>query len=155
MSTGKEKHLQNIVHPGPALLQGYTGLLTQNNDKKEASDGPSLQDRRVQCIIEKPFKAHTSPQFFLPQKRSKATEEHKGKKLDRDGSETQSHSGCSESQAWLRRLQTRGPREKPPSPVAGQSPAFPPAQRGASRLEERRPSHPSLHKGTATASSKL
>ena len=124
MPTGKEKHLQNIIHPGPASLQGYTGLLTRNKDRKGDSDGSSLQDRRVRRVMEKLFNARTSPHFFFPQKGSKATEQNKNKKLGRDGSEASPHSGCSETHAWLRCLQNWGPREKAPSPAAGQSPAF-------------------------------
>lgn len=55
MPTGKEKHLQDLLHPDPALLQSYTGLLTLNKGKKEPSDGSAIQDSRVKRVMKKPL----------------------------------------------------------------------------------------------------
>lgn len=52
---GREKHLQNILLPGPAFLQSCTGLLTWNKGRKEASDRPAFQDSRVQRVMKKPL----------------------------------------------------------------------------------------------------
>jgi len=96
--------------------------------------------------MEKPFNACTSPRFFFLQNGRKATEQNNSQKPVRDGSAAPSRSGCSESHAWPRCLRNRAPGSR--------RPAFP-RPRGASGLEERRPSRPAPMKGMATASSKL